>query len=251
MDLESATKELYRVTPSQFTTARDAMAADARRAGNPELASSLKKLRKPSVGAWLANLLVLERSSDVVRLVDLGTELRKPNRKLKGELIRRVSKEKSNAVSKLVREARSTASRAGQPISAAASEELEVTLEAAFADPQAAESLLGGRLTSGLKYSGLGFGEQTGPGSPTASKGSASPRRVRSETEPIAAGRSLEKVKHEAEQADAQLAKSRQAVAEAAQELTRLKASEALALQRSKEAHARVLAAKKKHRTLR
>ena len=81
------------------------MAAEARRAGDPEIASSLKKLRKPSVGAWLANLLVLEQASDVEHLIDLGTELRAPNRRVEGAQIRRVSKEKGEAVSRLLRNA--------------------------------------------------------------------------------------------------------------------------------------------------
>jgi hypothetical protein len=246
MELESATQELYRVAPTQFTAARNAMTIEARHAGDPELASSLKKLRKPSVGAWLANLLVLKQSSDVQRLVDLGIELRTPKRKLEGEQIRRVSKEKSDAISKLVRDARSMASRVGQSVSGAALLELEATLEAAFADPQAAERLLGGCLSSGLQYSGLGFGEQAGTASPIPTKDSASAQRARSEADQIAARRELEKASHEAEQAGAHLEKARQAVAEAAQELTRLKSAEALAVRRSKEAHARVSAAMKK-----
>src|ERR1700684_342935 len=98
MELKSATQELYRVAPAHFTAARDTMAAEARQAGDPELASALKKLRKPSVGAWLANLLVLEQPSDVERLVDLGVELRSPKRNLDGEQIRRASKEQGDAV---------------------------------------------------------------------------------------------------------------------------------------------------------
>ena len=82
--------------------------------GQRELAASLKKLRKPSVGAWLANLLVAEQSSDVEQLVDLGAELRIPKRKLEGDQIRRVSKEKGDVVAKLVRDATSKASREGQ-----------------------------------------------------------------------------------------------------------------------------------------
>src|SRR5271165_5698348 len=100
MELDSAAQELYRLAPAQFTSARDMMVAAARQAGDPELASSLKKLRKPSVGAWLANLLVFQQASDVQRLVDLGAELRAPERKLDGEQIRRVSKEKGDSVSK-------------------------------------------------------------------------------------------------------------------------------------------------------
>lgn len=239
------------MAPAKFTAARDAMAAEARKAGHQELAASLKKLRKPSAGAWLANLLVLEQSSDIERLVDLGTELRAPKRKLEGEEIRRVSKEKSDAVSELVRDARSKASRAGHSVSAAASQELEETLEAAFADPQAAESLLEGHLSSGLHYSGLGFGAQTFLAPPTNAKGSASARRAKSEAEQIAAERNLEKVHDEAERADADLETARQALAEAARELTRLKSAEALAVRRSKAAHARVSTTKKKLRKLR
>ena len=250
MDLESATQELYGLAPTQFTAARDAKASEARQAGRPELASSLKKLRKPSVGAWLANLLVLEQSSDVERLIDLGRELRAPKRDLEGQQIRRVSREKSDAVAKLVRDARSRASRMGHSVSAAALDELQATLEAAFADPQASESLLGARLSSGLHYSGLGFTEQTQPGSPARTKNSASARHSGSKADQVAAKRNVEKANREAEQADAHVDKARQSVAHAAAELTRLKSAESLAVRRSKEAHARVTAAKKKLRKL-
>lgn len=165
MDLESTSQELYGLVPGEFTAARDAKASEARKAGRPELASSLKKLRKPSVGAWLANLLVAEQSREVERLIDLGDELRAPEHHLEGEQIRRVSKKKGDAISKLVREARAKASRVGLPVSPAALQELEATLEAAFADPQAADSLRGGRLSSGLHYSGLGLAAQPQTGS--------------------------------------------------------------------------------------
>ena len=245
MDLESATQELYELTPTHFTAARDAKASEARQAGRPELASSLKKLRKPSVGAWLANLLVLEQSSDVERLIDLGGELRAPKHKLDGEQIRRVSKEKGDAVSKLMREARSKASRMGQPVSAAALQELEGTLEAAFADPQAAEDLRGGHLSRGLHYSGLGFSAPTQTLSPSHTKDPGPTRSSRSKGDQIAAQRNLAKANREIEQADAEVKKARQRVAKAADELTRLKSAEMLAVRRSKEAHDRALVAKK------
>lgn len=246
MDFESATQELYGLTPTQFTAARDAKASEARQTGRPELASSIKKLRKPSVGAWLANLLVLEQSRDVERLIDLGAELRAPKRNLEGEQIRRVSKEKGDAVSKLVREATSKASRTGQSVSAAALQELEATLEAAFADPQAAESLRRGRLSSGLHYSGLGLGPPTEAELSTRARGSLPARSPSSKVDQVAAKRNLEKANREAAQADAHMEKARQALATAVDELTRLKSAEALAVRRSKEAHAQASAAKKK-----
>ena len=246
VDLEHATEELYRVTPTQFTAARDAMAVEARQAGQPELAASLKKLRKPSVGAWLANLLVSDRLSDVEHLVDLGAELRTPKSRLEGEHIRKVSKEKSDVISQLVRDAGSKASRAGQSVSPAASEELEATLDAAFADPKAAETLLGGRLSSGLNYSGLGFGEEPAPRSLKDTKRRGSERRAESKTDQVAAVRALAAARKEAEQADAEVEAARQAVSDAGRELTRVKAVEAEAVRRSKAAHAKVSSAKKK-----
>lgn len=246
MDLESASQELYGLAPNEFTAARDAKASEARKAGCPELAASLKKLRKPTVGAWLANLLVLGQSRDVEHLIDLGVELRAPKHSLEGAQIRRVSKEKADAVSKLVRDARSQASRMGQPVSAAALQELEATLEAAFADPQAAETLRSGRLSSGLHYSGLGFASQRQAGSLQRTTGSTSDRSSRSRADQVAAQRDLEKAKRDVEQADADVVKARRAVAVVADELKRLKSGEALAVRRSKEAHDRASAAKKK-----
>lgn len=243
MDLESASQELYRIAPAQFTAARDSVASDARQAGQQDLASSLRKLRKPSVGAWLANLLVLEESRDVQSLVDLGAELRVPESKLEGEQIRRVSKAKGDVVARLVQHAMSMASRVGQPVSAAASQELEETLEAAFADPNAAESLLRGRLSSGLHYSGLGFGEPSSTGLATSAKSLALVRGARSKADQVAAEHNLEKARQEAERADAELENASHAVVEATQELTRLKSAESRAIRQSKEAGSKVSSA--------
>ncbi len=248
MDLESTSQELYGLVPGEFTAARDAKASAARKAGHPELASSLKKLRKPSVGAWLANLLVLEQSKDVERLIDLGLELRAPRHNLDGEQIRRVSKEKGDAISKLVRDARAQASRMDVPVSPAAQQELEATLEAAFADPQAADSLRGGRLSGGLHYSGLGLAAHPRTTSPGRTKASTSDRGSRTGADQVALRRNLQEADREVEQADADVEKARRAVALAEDELKRLKAAEARALRRSKEAHDRASAAEKKVR---
>jgi hypothetical protein len=245
MDLESATDELYGVIPSEFTAARNAKATDARKAGLADVAASLKELRKPSAGAWLANLLVRERSNEIETLMELGDSLRGPRNTRGGDEIRRVSKQKVDVVSKLIRHAKSRASQLGHPASASVVEELEVTLDAAFADPQAAATLRQGRLTSGLHYSGLGFTAQPDAGSPARTKGSGSSRDSKSEVQQVAAQRDLDKAHHEAEEADAEVERARQAVKEAAAALTRLKSAEAQAVRHSKNAHARAAAAKK------
>ena len=248
MDLESATHELYGLTPTQFTAARNAKEADARKAGLPDVAAALKELRKPSAGAWLANLLVRERSEEIENLIELGDRLRTPKGKLGGDEIRQVSKEKVDVASKLIRFATSRASQLSHPASPSALEELETTLDAGFADPQAAAQLRQGRLTRGLRYSGLGFTAQTQSGTPSPAKGSGSGRSRRSEADHIAAQRNVDKAIQEAEEADGHVETAKHAVKTASAELRRLKSAEALAVRRSKEAHARVSAAKRRSR---
>jgi hypothetical protein len=82
VNLESATQELYGLTPTQFTAARNAKASEARKEGLPDVAASLKELRKPSTAAWLANLLVRERSKEIENLIELGDGLRTPKSEL-------------------------------------------------------------------------------------------------------------------------------------------------------------------------
>jgi hypothetical protein len=255
MDLERATQELYALSPAQFTAARNAKSGEARKAGFSDVAASLKKLRKPSTGAWLANLLVRERSNEIENLIELGDSLRTPKGERGGDEIRKVSKEKVDAAYKLIRHAKSRASQLGHAASPSAVEELETTLDAAFADPRAAAMLRQGRLTSGLRYSGLGFTAQTRSGTrsgtPPSAKDAASGRRSRSEADQIAAKRNVDKANKEAEEADADVQKARRAVKKVAAELSRLTSAEALAVRRSKDAHARASAAKKKERKLR
>jgi hypothetical protein len=244
MDLEGASRELYGLAPSQFTAAREAKMAEARSAGDRELAAALKSLRKPSVGAWLANLVVRERPRDVDHLIALGSTLQSPKSKLDGEKIRKVSKEKGAVVSGLVRSAESIASRMGHPASPAALEDLAGSLEAAFADSEAAELLQAGRLTSGLHYSGLGLATATQVA--PAARVSSSAAGSASQAVRALAQRDLEKANRDLETATAELAKARRAVADATIELRGFKSAEALAVRRSREAEKRVVAAKKK-----
>ena len=245
------------MAPPAFTATRNATAAAARKAGLPEVAAELKALRRPSAGAWLANMLVRERSEEIETLIALGDSLRTPERTPEGDDIRDVSKRKAATVSELIRHARSRASQLGQPASGSAVEELETTLDAAFADPHAATTLRQGRLTVGLQYSGLGFTAQTDHGSAvgtgsTGSTGSTGWPASQSRDQEIAAVRALDKATHEAEEADAQaeqadagVEQARRAVDTAAAELGRLKSAEALALQYANDTHARASAAHK------
>ncbi|MDQ6782683.1 MAG: hypothetical protein M3063_04420, partial [Actinomycetota bacterium] len=76
MDLDVVANELYGLTPSTFTAARDDKAVALRRSGDRELATAIKKLRRPTTGAWLTNLLVRERHDAVLQLLELGAATR-------------------------------------------------------------------------------------------------------------------------------------------------------------------------------
>jgi hypothetical protein len=156
MDLDQVADELYGLAPSEFVPRRNALVADARKSGEKDLADLLKKLRRPTVGAWLVNLLAREREQVVQRLADLGDEMRSAQRNLAGDELRKLSKQRQSLISELTRDAKKIAPSHGQPVTDAALQELTSTLDAALADAKAADEVKRGRLTSGLRYSGFG-----------------------------------------------------------------------------------------------
>jgi hypothetical protein len=240
MDAERVSEDLYRLAPREFTAVRDQRVSEARKAGDAALVASLKKLHRPTVGAWLANLLARERTEDIEHLIGLGAELRIGQNRADGAMIRRVSKKKQDAIATLVKEARSMAAHLGQPVSGAAVTDLEATLDAAFADSKAAESLRAGRLATALHYSGLGFSEAD---SHTSARIATSKRPGAASA---AAKRELESANRDAIRADAELEKARDAVAVAEDHLKMLKADAARAVRRAKDAHKRASAANKR-----
>jgi hypothetical protein len=162
VDLESVADELYGLPPPEFTAARDARAAAAKGDGDRDLATAIKKLARPTAAAWLANLLVRERAEQVEQLLELGAAMREAQAELAGDQMRALAVQRRQIVSALGREAGQLAAGRGQPVSRTIREEMEGTLEAALADPDAGEALSSGRLTTSLRYTGLGSVDVTG-----------------------------------------------------------------------------------------
>jgi hypothetical protein len=155
-DFDTIADALYALSPRDFTAARDERAAEARKAGDRDAAASIKALRKPTVTAWLANQLVRRHRDEVEPLLELGAALREATATLSGPELRQLSRQRNEVVAALVRQARRLSAAAGQPVSEEASRGLSDTLNAALADPDAGEALLGGRLTEALQHSGFG-----------------------------------------------------------------------------------------------
>ena len=156
MDLDSIADELYGLAPGEFTAARDARAADVRKGGDRDLATAIKQLKRPTSSAHLVNLLVRAAGDQVDQLLDLGDSLREAQEQLDADELRRLSQERHQVVSGLMRSARKLAGDAGLQMSGTVEREVQATLEAAVADPVAGEGLRSGRLTGSMAYSGLG-----------------------------------------------------------------------------------------------
>jgi len=156
MDLDAVATELYGLAPVDFTRTRDTRASEAKKAGDRELARAIGKLRRPNVGAWLANVLVRERLDKVQSMLELGAAIRQAQAQLSKDKLQKLQKERRLAIAALLDDAAHLARDRGESISGAAARELEATLEAALLDPEAATALKAGVLTTGLRYAGLG-----------------------------------------------------------------------------------------------
>jgi hypothetical protein len=252
VDIDAAADELYELPPAEFTQARDTYVAQARTEGDRQATDALKRLRRPSIGAWMANLLVRARADDVQRLISLGASLRDAQDRLDGETMRVLTKDGRAAVTALVGAATEIVGERGERVSVAASEELEATLDAALADAESAAALRAGRLTTGLRYSGLGL---LGIDSPPSKDGSqpsgqaASGRPRRSELAAVAL--ELEAAKRDLARAQERDREARSAVSSAEARLHGLKETAAEATRVLRDAERAARAAEKKLNALR
>jgi len=156
LNIAQVADELYALVPGEFIAARDELAQQARSAGDRDLSAAIKQLRRPTVSAWLVNRLVREAADELDELLAMGEALREAQRTLAGERLRDLSAERRQRVGVLVQQAKRLAADAGQAIGAQVEREVAATLEAALADPGAADAVRSGRLNSALSYSGLG-----------------------------------------------------------------------------------------------
>lgn len=170
MDLDAVADELYGLLPREFTAARERRAGEARAAGDRALAERIHRLRRPTAAAWAGNLLVREQREEVEALLRLGESLRQAHQDLDGEQLRQLSAEQLRVISALGRQAQQLTADAGQRIGEGARREVEQTLHAALADPEAGREWAGGRLTTPLDTP-AGFPAPSGQQTPAASRG--------------------------------------------------------------------------------
>jgi hypothetical protein len=147
--------DLYGLPFEEFTKARDALAKEARQAGNREAADEIKALRKPPVSAWAVNQLARRHPQELKALVKAGEGLRKAQRAAVGgggpDALRdatRVHRERLDELTSIARHDLGAESATLQRV--------VQNLRTASVDKEASKALLAGTLTGDVEQSGFG-----------------------------------------------------------------------------------------------
>ena len=76
-DLLGIADELYALPLGDFTAARDARAKELK---GTDLAAAVKAMKKPSLAAWIINLLVRRDADQATQVLELGRRCGGPRR---------------------------------------------------------------------------------------------------------------------------------------------------------------------------
>ncbi|HEX4733270.1 MAG TPA: hypothetical protein VH247_02565 [Thermoleophilaceae bacterium] len=148
---------LYGLPLEEFTSERNALAAELHAEGDSDRAATVKALRKPTAAAWAVNRLVRVEPDLVEALLGAGGELRQAHRQAasgKGALqLRAAADAERAAVEALVARAPTAI---GRPLSPGVVDAIRNTLHAASSNDEAREQVRAGTLTTELRPVGLG-----------------------------------------------------------------------------------------------
>jgi hypothetical protein len=153
--LASVADELYALAPGDFTAARNQRAKAAKAAGDKELAETIGRFPKPSVAAWVVNLLARQRPEVVAQVIELGSALRDAQVDSDRDRLKDLSRQRQELLRSVAAAGVDLAGESGLKVPPAAASEVEQTLQAAMADPDAANAVRTGRLTRTLASTGV------------------------------------------------------------------------------------------------
>jgi hypothetical protein len=156
VDVDSAAAELYALSPDDFIERRQQLVAEARKAGNRELATQISKLRRPTRSAWLINLLARDEPDEIKKLIELGAALQDAQQRMAGDELRQLSVERRKTVDALARRAVELGRQHEYSAPDGALQEVSQTLQTALGDAELADLVRAGRLTQAVTYGGFG-----------------------------------------------------------------------------------------------
>ena len=148
--------DLYSLPLDRFTASRDLLTRWLRSQGRDDEATTVARLRKPSLAAWALNRASLSNP-------DLVEHLRESHRQLRAAETTRAmssaSEMRGRAVSALVEAAVSELRAAGRPVTSQTRDRITSTVLAVATDSEGEAALEEGRLIRDLEPSGTGWGE--------------------------------------------------------------------------------------------
>lgn len=153
--LESVASALYGLPLGRFIPERTEQVREARTNGDRELAEAIGRLPKPTVAAWLVNLLTRERADRTTQLLDLGATLRQAQADLDPAALRELGAQRRRLVALVADEARDLAAAVGQSPGQAVLDEVAETLNAALVSEAGGTAVASGRLVKALPVEGI------------------------------------------------------------------------------------------------
>jgi hypothetical protein len=217
VELDAEIDRLYGLPLDEFVRQRDELAKRVRRDGEREAADDVKRLRKPSAGAWALNQAVRRRRQEAEALLAAGERLRAAHEALLSggdpAALREAMQEERALASALADCAEAIASETGKS-GPALRERVRSTLHAATVDEEAREELATGRFLREREAVGLGpFGAGAAEApAPRRERPARAPKRKRSAAGPDAAAEREEAAARERRE---RLAEAERAVDEA------------------------------------
>lgn len=145
--------ELYGLPLGDFTPTRDARAKELK---GTDLAKPVKALKKPSLAAWVVNLLVRRDAEQVDQVLSLGASLREAAAGMDGDELRNLTKQRRQLTAAVTTGARALAASAGVKVTQAVADQVEATLTAAMVDERCAQAVRSGLLVTALASTGVG-----------------------------------------------------------------------------------------------
>jgi DNA repair exonuclease SbcCD ATPase subunit len=219
--------ELYALPLPEFTAARDARAKELK---GSDLAAPVKALRKPSLAAWVVNLLVRRDSDQLTQVLELGSALRDAAAGMQGDELRALTRQRRQLTAAVTTGARSLAAEEGVRVTEAVAEQVEATLTAAMLDARCAEAVRSGLLVTALSSTGV---EEVDLGAAvatpdalgfTASPTEKQPPELHVVPDPDADEKAVEAARERLAETEAALATARQELTEATTRVDELEA---------------------------
>lgn len=178
VDLMAAVEELYGLPLAEFVSRRNALAREARAAGDRDAANGIKGLPKPTTAAWVVNLLLRHEPEQVEQILDLGRALREAQAAMAGEELRQLGRQRRQLIAALTRQARALAAQLGERVGDQVAVQVEETLHAAMVDEDAARAVRTGFLVRPLSVTGTEAADVAGSVAVPGTSGTSVVRRA-------------------------------------------------------------------------